>query len=69
MSNYELASQIARDIFVCGSEPSRGIDGTVHRIEFKGGKYSDGETSLGGLCESSLAKQIEVSLDGLLHSA
>ena len=63
MDNNELAAKIASDLFRVGSEPSRGDAGMVHRIEFKGGKYPDKETSMGGLCESALARQISESLD------
>ena len=54
MDNIQLATDIARHIFAVGDEPSD----VAHRIEFKGGKYPDAETALGGFCEPALADHI-----------
>ena len=66
MKGREFADQIASDIFDVGSEPSRGTDGIVQRIAFKGGRYNDNETELGGLCEKALAERIHISIKNIL---
>lgn len=62
MDERKLADRIAADIFEAGSEPSRGLAGTVHRIAFKGGEYPNSETELGGYCQSALADLIHQSI-------
>ena len=47
----ELACSIARDIFSSGDNG----DDKAQRLAFKGGKYPDHETDLGGYCEEALA--------------
>lgn len=51
LTNSQRANLIARGIFAAGDEP----DDKVQRIEFKGGKWPDTETSLGGLSLGPLA--------------
>jgi hypothetical protein len=60
VSNYERAVKIARAIFAA---PSGIGNDRVQRIAFKGGKYPDSETDLGGLCEIALADVICGALD------
>jgi hypothetical protein len=60
-SNRALAEKIAREIFECGSEPSRQ-GGLVQRIQYMGGTYPDNEIVLGGLCERALADVIYETL-------
>ena len=62
MTERQLAERIAADIFKAGSEPSRGVGGTVQRIAFKGGKYPGAETNLGGYGLPALADRIHASL-------
>lgn len=59
MTNAEMGAYLAREIFELGSEPTD----IVQRLEFKGGRYPDAETNLGGLSESSLADFIAYALD------
>ena len=56
MSEFTLAigKHIARRVFSMGD---RNGD-KCQRLEFKGGNWPDNETSLGGICESSLASHI-----------
>lgn len=62
MSERQLADRIAKDIFDAGSDPNRGVEGTVQRIAFKGGKYPGAETALGGYCLVALADCVHQSL-------
>lgn len=55
-----LAEKIAREVFASGDEPRGG--GKVHRIQFMGGWYPNGEIPLGGFCEIALASCIELAL-------
>lgn len=59
MNNAELSALIARHIFEIGDAP---VD-KVKRIEFKGGKWPDHETRLGGLDERALTRVIIEALN------
>ena len=59
MNERKLAETIARDIFESGDELPND---KTQRISFKGGKYPDAETDIGGFCESALADRIHASL-------
>ena len=61
MTNAEMGVYLARKLFELGDE---GAD-KAQRLEFKGGRYPDHETRLGGLCETSLASSIAFLLDRL----
>lgn len=59
VDNKKLATLIARDIFKLFDQ---GKD-KCQRIEGKGGRYPDAETTLAGLGEQPLAEVIQTSLD------
>lgn len=54
MDNATLAARIAREIFLVGDDPTD----KVQRIGFKGGRWPNHETELGGLNEPALASVI-----------
>lgn len=58
VTDKELGELIARDVF----KYLDIADDRCQRIEGKGGKYPNHETTLGGLCEMALAEVIERSL-------
>lgn len=61
----DLASRLAAHVFhrvVTGG-------GTVQRIQFKGGKYPDNETNMGGLCESALACELMAGIERACEEA
>lgn len=49
----DLADRLATHVFEQGDEDRPG--GRVQRLQYKGGKYPDCETDLGGLCQEALA--------------
>ena len=59
MTNAELARYLARELFKAGSE----ANDKAHRIQFKGGRWPDNETSLGGFGEPMLADWFERTLE------
>jgi hypothetical protein len=62
MNNIERGIRIAQAIF---EAPSGFKNDRTQRIAFKGGKYPDRETDLGGFNESALAECITRELDHL----
>lgn len=59
--NYDaIGAAVARDVFALGDDlapPDK-----AQRLEYKGGKWPEAETVLGGLCEQALAGHIADSL-------
>lgn len=61
MNNVKRGAELARRLFAVPNEPGD----RTQRIEFKGGKYPEAETNLGGYCESALAEWFTAELDRL----
>ena len=57
-----LGDKIARSVFEKGDEHNSPCT----RIQFKGGKWPDGEKNQGGMCEIALASCISKELQSLL---
>jgi hypothetical protein len=58
-TKQKLADYLAEYIFEIGNNP----DGTVQRIQFKGGRWPNEETNLGGLCEPALSNVIKAGIE------
>jgi len=63
MSN-DLATFLARKIFELGDDPGD----KCQRIEFKGGKWPDNETCMGGICESALVTFLRSRIEDFAES-
>lgn len=66
MNRWDLAAHIARVIMdsPVGVEPDR-----AQRLAFRGGRYPDAETDLGGLNQTALVARIKAALDSASDSA
>jgi hypothetical protein len=56
---HSLAEAIANELFELGDE----LNSPTQRIEFKGGSYTMGERSQGGLCKEALTRWLAEALD------
>jgi hypothetical protein len=58
-SRHSLAEAIANELFELGDE----LNSPTQRIEFKGGSYTTGERSQGGMCKEAMTSWLAEALD------